>query len=669
MLGPAVMATSPSRARAATRVRWSPPRSLVLALGVAAALLAFAFGLVAWVESEAGQRFIERRAASTLGREVSIGDIDVNISWRPGIRVSGLRVSNPEWAKTKHLIDTELIEARLRLRPLLFARAIVEDLTLVQARAGLEREKNRNTWSLRERPQEDDDEPSRVLVRRINIDRGFVRFRDTTIDTDMEIDVTGGVGAGNALDLVARGVFRRQKVRAVARIPNVLPTPDTAVEMSAAATLGDITAAAAGTIRAADVDGIDLDIDVSGASLADIKRWVPVNLPETPPYRLQGRFRNPTGAFIFDPFEGRVGDSDLSGSAHYSRGGKRPLLKANLVSRLLDLDDLGPLVGAPPKTGAGETAAPKQKNQADAIDVTGKVLPQKRFAVEDWPLMDADVRFEGKKIVDAAQVPIENLSARWILEDSVLRFEPLRFRIAKGQVTATLRLDGKQKPAAGKANIEIDGLNLRELFPTSGKMTEPLGALYGRIDIDGRGTSIADLFGTADGRLATAVSGGKISHLLVEVAGLDVAEALRILGTRDAQVDLRCGVADFAIKGGTGTPRIFVIDTSDTVVRGEGSVDFRSEKLDLVMFAEPKDSSVFALRSPIMVRGTFKDPQVRPRIGPIAARAAAALGLGAINPLLAFLPFIETGPGKDSDCGQLLRNVRSAGVKTEKKEK
>ena len=658
-------AATSSRARLLTRV----DKPLLVVLCTAAALLLLAFGVVFWIESESGQRFIERRVSSSTGRDITIGDIDVKLGWHPGVHVTDLRITNPDWAKTTHLVDAQSIDARLKLRPLFTGRAIVEDLTLVQAKVGLEREKNRNTWTFRrDQQEEDDDKPSRFFVHRIKIDRGFVVYRDTTIATNLEIDVAGDVGAGGALDLTGRGTFRGQKMRGVARVPGVLPTPDTAVEMSAAITLGDITAAAAGTVRAADVDGLDLDLDVSGASLADLKRLAPLNLPETPPYRLQGRFRNPDGSFIFDPFEGRVGDSDLSGSARYTRSGKRPVLKANLVSRLLDLDDLGPLVGAPPKTGPGETAAPKQKQQVERIDATGRVLPQKRFAIEDWPIMDADVRFEGKRIVDAAHVPIEDLSAHWILEDSVLRFEPLRFRIAGGQVTANIRLDGNQKPAAGKANIQLAGLNLRQLAPTSDKMKDPLGTLFGRIDIAGRGTSMADLFATADGRLAMLVSGGKISNLLVELGGLDVAEALRIVATRDVQVQLRCAVADLTIKGGVATPQVLVIDTSDTIVRGEGTLDFKSEKLDLVTYPEPKDPSPFVLRSPITITGTLKDPHVRPKLGPIAARGAAALALGAINPLLAFIPFIETGPGKDSDCGELLQRVKSAGVKTNQKQ-
>ncbi|MDB5865092.1 MAG: rane protein, partial [Betaproteobacteria bacterium] len=449
-------------------------KPLVLVLIAAAVLLAIPFGIILWVESESGQRFIERRANEATGREISIGDIDVKIGLHPGLRVSGLRVTNPDWAKTRHLVDTELIDARISLLPLLTGRVVVEDLTLVQAKIGAEREENRNTWTFKDR-QKKSQGPTRVFVKRIDIDRGFVVYRDTTIKTDLEMDVTGDVGAGGGIDVVARGTVRGQKARAVANFPGLLPTPDTAVEMSAAVSLGELTAAAAGTIRAADVDGIDLDLDISGASLGDIKKLAPVNLPDTPPYRLQGRFRNPAGAFIFDPFEGRVGDSDLSGSAQYSKSGKRPLLKANLVSHLLDFDDLGPVVGAPPKTGPGETAAPKQKKQADKIDATGKVLPQKRYEVEDFPLMDADIHFQGKKILDAAYVPIEDLSARWILKDNVLRFEPLRFRMAHGHVTANISLDANQKPVLGKANIELNGLNLRELFPPTEKMKQPLG--------------------------------------------------------------------------------------------------------------------------------------------------------------------------------------------------
>ena len=649
-------------------------KPLAIVLAVAAVLLAIPFAVVLWIESESGQRFIERRAAEATGREITIGDLDIKLGFTPGARVTDLRITNPAWAKSQFLVDTQLIDARVRLLPLLTGRVVVEDLTLVQAKLGLEREKNRNTWTFKEQ-EEKDEGPSRFFLRRLNIDQGFVVYRDTTVDANVEAEVRGDVGGGGSIDIVARGTYRGQKLRAVANFPGVLPTPDTAVEMSGAVALGEVTAAAAGTIRAVDVDGIDLDLDVSGASLGDIKKLAPVNLPDTPPYRLQGRFRNPAGAFIFDPFEGRVGDSDLSGSARYEKGSgkagdkgaKPPILRAKLVSRLLDFDDLGPVAGTPPKTGAGETSAPKQKQQAQKVDATGKVLPQKRYEVEDFPLMDADVFFEGKRILDAAHVPIEDMSVHWTVKNGVLRFEPLKFRMADGQVTANISLDSNQKPVLGKANIELAGLNLRQLFPPTEKMKQPLGTLFGRVDITGRGTSAADLFGTADGRLAMMINGGYISNLLVEAAGLDVAEALRILATKDMDVKLRCAVADLNIKQGVARPQALVIDTTDTVITADGTIDFRNEQVNITTRPQPKDTSPFVLRTPIIVQGAFKKPGVKPQMGPLLARGAAAIALGALNPLLAFIPFVETGPGKDSDCGQLLAQVKAAGVKEVKK--
>ena len=648
--------------------RFKISKPLATALAVAAVLLAIPFGIILWIESEAGQRWIERKAFESTGRVVRIGDIDVKIGLKPGARISGLQITNPEWAKTSHLVDAQLIDGRVRLLPLLTGRVVVDDLTLTQAKVGLEREKDRNTWTFKEREPKEEG-PQRVFVQRVNIDRGFIVYRDTTIDTNVEMDVAGNVAqGGGTIEVIARGAYRGNKLHAVANFPGLLPTPDTAVEMSMAVAIGSVTAAAAGTVRAADVDGIDLDLDVSGASLGDIKKLVPVNLPDTPPYRLQGRFRNPAGAFIFDPFEGRVGDSDLSGGARYEKGDKNkvPLLRAKLVSTLLDFDDLGPVAGAPPKTGPGETAAPKQKAQANAIDTTGKVLPQKRYEVEDFPLMDADVTFEGRKIVDAAHVPIEDLSVHWTLRDGVLRFEPMKFRLAHGQVTANISLDSNKKPVIGKANIELAGLRLRELFPPSEKMKQPLGALFGRIDVTGRGTSVADLLGTADGRFAMLINGGYISNLLVEAAGLDVAEALRILATKDVDVKLRCAVADLALKEGVATPQALVIDTTDTVITATGTVDFRNEQLDILTRPQPKDMSPFVLRTPILIKGGFKKPAVKPQMGPLLARGAAAVARGALTPLLAFVPFIETGGGKDSDCHQLLRQVKAEGVKETK---
>ncbi|MGE5523897.1 MAG: hypothetical protein ACM3SS_09275, partial [Rhodospirillaceae bacterium] len=148
------------------------------------------------------------------------------------------------------------------------------------------------------------------------------------------------------------------------------------------------------------------------------------------------------------------------------------------------------------------------------------------------------------------------------------------------------------------------------------------------------------------------------SNLVLELAGLDLAEAARIFLTRDPQVELRCAAAELDVKEGLATTRTFVVDTEDTLIGASGRIDFKREFVDLVVHPAPKDPSPFVLRTPLIVSGPFKDLGVKPQIGPLAARGAAAALLAAVNPLLSLAAFIETGPGKDSDCGKLADEVR-----------
>src|SRR6185503_10742973 len=87
-------------------------RSLAIVLSIAAGLMFLVFGTIVWIESEAGQRFIERRASAATGREITIGDLELKIGWRPGFRARQLRIGNPPWARTRYLIDSEFIDAR-----------------------------------------------------------------------------------------------------------------------------------------------------------------------------------------------------------------------------------------------------------------------------------------------------------------------------------------------------------------------------------------------------------------------------------------------------------------------------------------------------------------------------------------------------------------------------
>jgi uncharacterized protein involved in outer membrane biogenesis len=144
---------------------------------------------------------------------------------------------------------------------------------------------------------------------------------------------------------------------------------------------------------------------------------------------------------------------------------------------------------------------------------------------------------------------------------------------------------------------------------------------------------------------------GSFSNLLLEVAGLDIAESLVFLLGKDQEVRLRCAYADFGIVDGVATARAVALDTTDTALLVRGNLDFAKEKLDLKLVPRPKDFSPLSIRTPINIGGTFADPAIAPS-GKLVLRGAAVAALASIAPPLALLGLIETGPGHDTGCLQ-----------------
>jgi AsmA protein len=155
------------------------------------------------------------------------------------------------------------------------------------------------------------------------------------------------------------------------------------------------------------------------------------------------------------------------------------------------------------------------------------------------------------------------------------------------------------------------------------------------------------------------ITRGEISKLMMEKVGLHLWEILELKVTGDKLVKLRCGVADFDVKDGIMHADALVFDTEVTTIFTTGNIDLGQEKLDLTLSQKTKDTSLVALRSPIYIRGTFAKPYVEVDKMRMAGRGLGAIGLGLLNPLLALMPLVDAGPGKDADCRQLVRDARA----------
>lgn len=634
------------------------------ALGVFAIAIAL---LIAFWDWNWFKPIVERQVEARTGRSFEItGDLDVDrFGWTPVVKIGGFRFGNATWSKEPTMASADHLQLAIELKPLLFSGEVrIPEIRLRKPRLRLEYGPGREgNWKF--------GEPSTGTTHygALWIDDGRMRFLDAAKKTDIDVKVRSDLRdpGSKAPPILAEGggtwEGRTFRVHGRAESPIALQDTTRPYRVDVHATAGNTTGHVRGTLLDPfRLRGFDLKLALSGRNLAELYPLLGIAAPDSPPYSFDGRFTReitPTrrtgtdetgNVWHYDDFSGRLGDSDLAGDASFETGRKRPILKANLVSKRLDFDDLAGFIGKPPQTGAGETATAEQRTEAARENARTRLLPDHPYELDKLRSMDADVRWKAQRI-NAPSLPLDDMDAHLLLDAGLLRLEPLNFGVAGGDVRSTIRMDARESPIRTQADIRARGLDLGKLIPEPEVMKDAIGRIGGDVRISGQGNSIARMLGTADGEAQLGMGKGQISNLLMEFAGIDIAEALKFLVQGDKRIPIRCAFGDFAVKDGVMATRSLAFDTTDTLVVGEGNVNLRDETFDLVLRPRPKDRSLFSFRSPLLVGGTFKDPSFRPDMGRVGLRAALALSLASIAPPAGLLATLELGPGDDLQCG------------------
>jgi uncharacterized protein involved in outer membrane biogenesis len=601
---------------------------------------------------------IERRVTAATGRKFEIaGPLDVDLGRIVVVKVQDLSLANAAWSQTPEMARADLVRLEVPFWPLLRGERTLRRVDVVRPALLLERNpQGAANWQFKRRGTS-----TGTTARpgwsfgELRVHEGRLDVRDDPLDTDLRLTVDSADPQAEAesVRLLVRGSGRYRghpfQLMGWADSPvALLEQADAAFRVDFSARAGATRARVHGALEVPlDPAHFAVEAQLRGDDLGDLYPLIGLAVPPTPPYRVEGTLERDGRVVTLGQMTGRIGDSDVAGAVSVDLRGDRPLLQGQLASQHLDLDDLGPLIGLPPNVTEGDSASPEQRAEAQARKASPKLLPDKDFDLKKLGAMNADVRLQARNI-DAGKWPIESLDAHLLLRDSVLKVDPVAAGFSGGEVAGLVSLDARRPRIDAAADLELRKLDLERMFP---RMQPPnVGLVNGRIDLRGNGNSVATMLATADGEVQLGMGRGRFSNLLLELAGLDVAESLKFLLGKDHTVALRCAYGDFGVEDGRAKSRSMVFDTSDTVVFGEGSVRLDEEALDLELRPEPKDFSPAALRGPLEIGGTFKDPTFHPQAKSLLGRAAAAAALYAIAPPAALLALVETGPGEDVDC-------------------
>lgn len=587
---------------------------------------------------------IARKVSDLTGRELRIeGNLEPVWSWRHmRFRAEKVSFANPDWASEPLMLRADAIEASVELLPLFYGQVYVPEVHLVRPELDLELAPDeRKNWILERDQKPKSHRPSRFHVQSLTLDEGRLRYddavRDITVQAELSADRDG-------VTAYAYGIYRSAGASVAARGGPVLSIKDsnTPYPLHFVGDFGDSSVEFDGTItNLVQLTSVDLAVELSGKTLAGLYNVIGIALPETSAYTTRGRLYRTDDLVRYQDFSAKVGESDLAGTLQFDTDGGRPrtFMHGEVTAKVLNFADLGSLVG---------TKQPRKSG----------VLPDMPFDSTRWDSIDADVSIKAGTIKRPAALPIEQLATRIRMKDKVLTLDPLEFGIAGGKLAGTARLDGSKQPIAARLDMRVQHLSLPKLFPTIDKGQTSVGDINGLIELTGHGDSVAEMLGDANGKLGVFMDGGKVSRFLMELAALDLWNVAKTKLEGDRPVDIRCAIGDFAVKDGIMKTNALVFDTQVVNIQGDGTINLKTEGMDLTVKPQPKDRSLASLNSPLYVRGTFSAPKISLDVGKLGAKGLGALIMGAINPLLAVLPLLQEGKDKDSPCQQLIAQAR-----------
>jgi uncharacterized protein involved in outer membrane biogenesis len=457
------------------------------------------------------------------------------------------------------------------------------------------------------------------------------------------------------------------------------------------------------------VEGIDVNWQVSGGSLADVADLLETPLPSTGPFTASGRVTGSPAKLQLDVLSGRVRHAqaelhvngqiddvtnmqgialDFHGSgedlaelgslfhaewpslgAFEARGniaGSRDLLDVKRFSATIENSDFAgwsrielgdkPKVSVKLESGLIDFTRIMDQLQEDRDTAAGS----EAGADGKSPLSQDPLPFELLSAVDAdISLTARNLKAR----QAALEFGKLALRVDAGQlhldtleaVYKASRLSANLSTRAGppphvSARFLVQDFKLGAFLTETGITDEVEASADIAADLRSLGQSPYDLVSNLDGVFALVLGSGKMPRFLDLLAEDLSRRVIPIWGQHKEAGNLKCAVVQFGIQQGLASSDAFLFDTQIGLLKGDGTIELPTEQIDFLLSPHPKKMSLFSLKTKIRVTGSLSDPKVRPDTKSLLKKGSKALSALLVGPAGLLAPFVTQGARHKHPC-------------------
>jgi uncharacterized protein involved in outer membrane biogenesis len=612
--------------------------------------LAAALALHALVDPERLGEIAREKAESAWGRELTVGDVSLDLWPVPMLRAENVALSNPEWAAEPHFLHAERASARLKLLPLLTGKVLLHRLELQGVTAELETSADgTSNVPSSSRPRVPGKSPTAALL-----DLTGVRIENADIHERTK-DAPPTLWHVDEATFEAEPALRDVHVKAsLAR--NQLPLAVSA-RFEDLSRFGDEGATTAGKVEldwgktqlaisgqlpiGAGLRGYAVTADLKSASLADMSGFL--ELAQRPPAAAEAHLemRDDRGTIDVTRLDVTLGKLKVGGAAKVSLRGARNTFDARLEADRMDW--------AQAMLDAGGRPVPPLKPDEIFHDTP---LEWGFLVALQATQGTADVLVRSLRLRNG--VELRNFKSRIAFDGDRMSLNPFAAELLGGSASGSIVLEGRTKSA--KVDFSGARLLLERWFHECGSRIPLTG---GPMTIDARfsaaGESMKALAATLTGpvtiRMGPAVWASK-------KASDAEATMTNAFAAKDAsQIDFECVAAALPFRSGVASAKPLVgFRTTASALVTSGKVDLGEASLELSGRVKPRSGVTLGLATiagNVKIAGPLRHPKMTldPASMPsLIARAGAAIATFGISALGTAV--VDAADAKKNDpCG------------------
>ncbi len=315
----------------------------------------------------------------------------------------------------------------------------------------------------------------------------------------------------------------------------------------------------------------------------------------------------------------RIGASHATGYARYDAGQNRKEFEVKLQAPHVQTDDFVRLADAWRDNRQGDVV----------VDADLSADPENRVLVDIFQdfvdELTLEHNFDIQIGVDALDAGTQHMGAvefGVLADENNFRLEPFKMNLPGGDINAEYVVETTADGVDMRLNIYVERLDYGDLL----RLIDPNARqdAGGYIYVD---TSLTSSASTTD-RLASAIQGDVVLMIIPEDAAAGVLDlwaaslVLAVLPAPEGQNDrkkLNCMVAGFSADEGVMHSDIVLLDATQVIVRGKGTIDIADRTLDMFVAPQAKREKFFSMSTPVTITGSWDDFRIGVAPGGITA--------------------------------------------------